>query len=65
MLPAQIRQQDGIRSGQQFEVERLERGEYRLSRTESSRNEGVIDWLLACPAKGYFAPIEGESTDTL
>jgi len=25
----------------------------------------VVDWLLACPEKGYFVPIESESTDTL
>jgi hypothetical protein len=28
-------------------------------------NEGLVDWLLACPEKGYFVPIESESTDTL
>jgi hypothetical protein len=28
-------------------------------------DEGLVDWLLACPAKGYFVPIESESTDTL
>ena len=29
------------------------------------RNHGLVDWLLACPEKGYFVPIESESTDTL
>ena len=28
-------------------------------------NEGVVDWLLACPEKGFFVPIESESTDDL
>jgi AbrB family looped-hinge helix DNA binding protein len=65
VLPAEIRQRDGIKPGQQFEVERTDRGEYRLVRLESPPNEGVIDWLLACPAKGYFVPIESESTDDL
>jgi len=27
VLPAEIRQQDGIQAGQQFEVERIDRGE--------------------------------------
>jgi hypothetical protein len=27
--------------------------------------KGLVDWLLACPEKGYFVPIESESTDTL
>jgi AbrB family looped-hinge helix DNA binding protein len=65
VLPAELRQQDGIEPGQQFDVERLDRGEYRLIRQESPANEGLVDWLLACPAKGYFVPIESESTDTL
>ena len=28
-------------------------------------NEGLVDWLLACPEKGFFVPIDSESTDTL
>ncbi|MGA2440562.1 MAG: AbrB/MazE/SpoVT family DNA-binding domain-containing protein [Tepidisphaeraceae bacterium] len=35
VLPAEIRQKDGIKPGQQFEVERTDRGEYRLVRLES------------------------------
>lgn len=65
VLPAEIRQQDDIRPGQEFEVQRIDRGEYRLVRREPPANEGLVDWLLACPEKGFFAPIESESTDTL
>lgn len=65
ILPAQIRQQDDIQPGQEFEVERIDRGEYRLLRRRSSPNAGLVDWLLACPEKGYFVPIESESTDTV
>ena len=65
VLPAQIRRRDRIEAGQEFEVERLDRGEYRLVRRETGPNEGVVDWLLACPAKGFFVPIESESTDSL
>lgn len=64
VLPAELRQQDRIEPGQEFEVERLERGEYRLVR-RPVQNEGVVDWLLACPEKDFFVPIESESTDTL
>jgi AbrB family looped-hinge helix DNA binding protein len=64
VLPAELRQQDGIEPGQEFEVERLDRGEYRLRRTAPT-NDGVVDWLLACPEKDFFAAIESESTDTL
>jgi AbrB family looped-hinge helix DNA binding protein len=65
VLPAEFRQRDGIEAGQEFELERLDRGEYRLSRHQPAPNEGLVDWLLACPAKGFFTPIESESTDTL
>ena len=65
ILPAEIRQRDNVVPGQEFEVERIDRGEYRLLRRQPPPNEGLLDWLLACPEKGYFVPIESESTDTL
>jgi AbrB family looped-hinge helix DNA binding protein len=65
VLPAEIRQQDGIKPGQQFEIERIERGEYRLRRRQAADNEGLTEWLLACPEKGFFVPIESEFTDNL
>ncbi len=65
MLPAEIRQQDDVRPGQEFEVQRIDCGEYRLLRLAPPPNAGVVDWLLACPDKGYFVPIESESTETL
>jgi hypothetical protein len=34
-------------------------------RRGSSPNAGVVDWLLSCPEKGFFVPIESESTDSL
>ena len=65
MLPAELRRQDGIQAGEEFDIERVECGEYRLVRRAPPRNVGVVEWLLACPEKGYFEPIESESTDTL
>jgi AbrB family looped-hinge helix DNA binding protein len=65
VLPAELREQDHIEPGQEFEVERVDRGEYRLKRCSPPPNQGLVDWLLACPEKGYFVPIESESTDTL
>ena len=65
VLPAAIRHEDEIEAGQEFEVERLDRAEYRLVRRKARPNEGAVDWLLACPAKGYFVGVESESTDTL
>ena len=63
VLPAEIRRRDGIEAGQEFEVERIGPGEYRLKICQSRANEGLVDWLLACPAKDFFAPIDSESTD--
>jgi AbrB family looped-hinge helix DNA binding protein len=65
VLPAALREQDSIEPGEEFIVERIDRGEYRLVRRAPKPNEGVLDWLLACPEKGFFVPIESESTDTL
>jgi AbrB family looped-hinge helix DNA binding protein len=65
VLPAELRQQDDIKPGQEFDVERIDRGEYRLVRRSPRPNEGAVDWLLACPAKGFFVPIESDSTEAL
>jgi AbrB family looped-hinge helix DNA binding protein len=65
VLPVEIRERDNVKAGQQFEVQRLDRGRYKLVRREPPDNEGLVDWLLACPVKGFFVPIDSESTDTL
>jgi AbrB family looped-hinge helix DNA binding protein len=65
VLPAAIREQDHLQPGDEFAVERLEEGQYRLVRHRPFPNEGLVDWLLACPVKDFFVPIESESTDTL
>ena len=64
VLPAAIRQQDDVQPGQEFEVERLDCGEYLLKRKTRRRNEGLVQLLLACPVKGWFKPAERtETTD--
>jgi AbrB family looped-hinge helix DNA binding protein len=62
ILPAEFRQRDGIEPGQEFEVERIDRGEYRLKRKERRRNEGLVKLLLACPVKGWFNPMDRRGT---
>jgi hypothetical protein len=57
-LPAALHAQDGIEPGDEFTIQRIGRGEYRLRRCASIANDGVVDWLLACPEKGFFVPIE-------
>lgn len=65
VLPAELRQKDRIRPGQQFEIERLDAGRYLLKKQPTAGNEGLIDWLLGCPEKGWFEPVLSESTDSL
>jgi AbrB family looped-hinge helix DNA binding protein len=65
VIPAEFRRMDRIEPGQGFEMKRLDRGDYRLVRQAPPLNEGVIDWLLACPQKDFFTPIDSESTDLL
>jgi len=64
VLPAEFRRLDRIEPGQEFDVERIDRGDYRLRRAVP-QNEGAIAWLLSCPYKDFFVPIDSESTDTL
>ena len=62
VLPAESRRQDRIDAGQEFEIERLDRGEYRLKRKERRRNEELVKLLLACPVKGWFRPMDRTGT---
>ncbi len=65
ILPAELRRIDQIKRGQKFDIERIGRGDYRLVQRVAPRNEGVVDWLLACPHKNFFVPIDSESTEIL
>ena len=65
VLPAEFRHMDRVEPGQEFDVERLDRGDYRLVRRAARHNEGAVDWLLTCPQKDFFVPIDSESTDVL
>ncbi len=62
VLPAAIRQQDGIEAGEEFDVERIDDGEYRLKRTKRRRNAGLVQLLLSCPSKGWFQPADRDET---
>jgi AbrB family looped-hinge helix DNA binding protein len=66
VLPAAIREQDSIKPGQEFEIERIDQGEYLLTRKVLRRNEGLMKLLLACPVKGRFTPMDRtETTDDI
>jgi AbrB family looped-hinge helix DNA binding protein len=65
VLPAELRQRDHIVPGQRFEIERVEAGQYLLKKQAVGDNAGLVDWLLACPEKGWFEAVPSESTETL
>ncbi len=65
IIPAKFRRQDKIEAGQTFNIERVDKGKYRLTVTAPPKNQGLVETLLTCPVKGWFAPIESESTDSL
>lgn len=65
VLPAELREQDQIQSGQQFSIERLASGQYLLEKLPEGDNAGLVEWLLNCPVKGWFEPLPSESTDAL
>ncbi len=62
VLPAEFREQDRIQPGEQFDVERLDAGNYRLTRVSPPRNQGLVDLLLACPVKDWFQPMDRSET---
>jgi AbrB family looped-hinge helix DNA binding protein len=65
VLPAELRRRDRIRPGEQFDVERLDRGQYLLKKLPAPGRVGIVDWLSQCPEKGWFRPLPSESTDEI
>jgi len=65
VLPAELRRQDRIAPGEEFDVERVDVGQYLLKKCNTRGQVGVIDWLRACPEGGWFRPLPSDSTDSL
>lgn len=65
VLPAEVREQDHIRPGQQFEIERIQAGEYLLRRSAVPGQRGLVNWLRNCPDQGWFQSVPSELTDTI
>ena len=57
VIPAKFRRQDECKAGQTFEIERVDKGQYRLTATAPPKNQGLVDTLLACPVKNWFVPV--------
>ncbi len=65
VLPAELRKQDRIETGQEFVVERVDAGEYLLKRVPQQGVVGLVDWLESCPEKGWFERVPSELTDAI
>ncbi len=64
VLPAELRDLDGIEPGQEFSVERLSEGEYVFRRLIGT-GENIANWLSSCPVHDWFEPLPSESTEEL
>ena len=62
VLPAELRQKDGVEPGDQFEIERLDEGEYVLRRVSTRPNRGLVRLLRACPDDDWFVRVDREET---
>ena len=62
VLPAELRQKDGVEPGDQFEIERLDEGEYVLRRVSTRPNRGLVRLLRACPDDDWFVRMDREET---
>jgi AbrB family looped-hinge helix DNA binding protein len=65
VLPVAFRERDRIAPGQKFDIERLDAGQYLLKRRSIPDNDGLVEWLLACPEKDWFVSVDSESTGAL
>lgn len=59
-IPAEFRTADDLKPGQACDVERVSHGEYRV-RVAEDAGRNWVEWLLACPEKGWF--VEPERTE--
>jgi AbrB family looped-hinge helix DNA binding protein len=65
VLPAELRRQDRIVPGEQFDVERVDAGQYLLKKRATPGLTGVLEWLRACPDGDWFRPLTSDSTDSI
>lgn len=67
-IPRDFREADKIKPGQQCEIERLGKGEYRLKLKEEPEGKprmSLLAWLLACPEKDWMTEPDRSEKTTL
>jgi AbrB family looped-hinge helix DNA binding protein len=65
VLPSELRRQDRIRPGEQFDIKRIKSGWYLLKKQADSSQVGLVDWLLVCPERDWFQPLSSGSTNAI
>ncbi len=65
VLPAELRRQDHITPGEEFDVERVDAGQYLLKKCNTRGQGGVLDWLRTCPEGNWFRSLPSDSTDSV
>ena len=62
-IPEEFRKADALKPGQRCEIERIAQGEYRVRVADEvvSTERNWVEWLLACPEKGWF--VEPDRTE--
>ncbi len=55
-IPEEFRKTDGLKPGQRCDIERVGRGEYRVRTADTGEvaDGNWVEWLLACPEKGWL-----------
>lgn len=62
-IPEEFRKADALHPGARCEVQRLARGEYRVSMAEvAPEDEDWVDILLSCPERGWYGPNDLKET---
>lgn len=56
-LPVELREQDQIAVGQQFEIERIRAGEYHFRTIAESVKPALVKWLLSKYFKQHLAKL--------
>lgn len=62
VLPAELRREDDVRPGDEFEVERIEDGVFVLRRVAARPNRGLVELLRSCPVSDWFVPLDRSTT---
>ena len=67
-IPAALRMSEGIVAGQEFLIEKVSEGEYRLISAvamPAKRKRRPLEVLLDCPEKDFLMPMDWGTTDQL